>query len=147
MIFQLLKAAAISIARLIVQFIGFIQRARSRRRMRYDIRAARGITLLGEWLSPDQRAQFDAFKCFDVTGSESGKRYRIQQGVSANVHELDDAGHPVMGWCFVPAGNLVPGDVMLAQKIALETNESGALAVAQKFLAPPLPSRTVTIRS
>ena len=38
-----------------------------------------------------------------------------------------------MGWCFVPNRHLVPGDVMLAQKIALETNERGALAVANKF--------------
>ena len=141
MIFELLKVAAILIARPTVQFIRFLQRARSRRRMRYDIRAARGITLLREWLSHEQRAQFDAFECFDVTGSKSGKRYRIQHGVSANVHELDDAGHPVMGWCFVPAANLVPGDVMLVQKIALETNESGALAVAQKFPAPRSPFR------
>jgi hypothetical protein len=141
MIFDLLKMAAILIARPTVQFIRFIQLARSRRRMRYDIRAARGIALLREWLSPEQRAQFDAFKCFDVTGCKSGKRYRIQHGVSTNIHELDDGGHPVMGWCFVPAGDLVPGDVMLAQKIALETNESGALAVAQQFLEPRSPFR------
>jgi hypothetical protein len=38
-----------------------------------------------------------------------------------------------MGWCFVPRGQLVPGDVMLAQKIALETNETAALAVANRF--------------
>jgi hypothetical protein len=102
----------------------------------------RGVSLSsGNGLSHEQRAQFDAFECFDVTGSKSGKRYRIQHGVSANVHELDDAGHPILGWCFVPAGNLVPGDVMLAQKIALETNESGALSVAQQFLAPRSPFR------
>jgi hypothetical protein len=29
--------------------------------------------------------------------------------------------------------------VMLAQKIALETNERRALAVAKQFLVPPLP--------
>jgi hypothetical protein len=40
---------------------------------------------------------------------------------------------PVTGWCFVPRGPLVAGDVMLAQKIALETDESGALAVAKNF--------------
>jgi hypothetical protein len=34
----------------------------------------------------------------------------------------------------VPTGHLVAGDVMLAQKIALETNEFGALAVANTFL-------------
>jgi hypothetical protein len=33
----------------------------------------------------------------------------------------------------VPTGNLVAGDVVLAQKIALETNETGALAVANRF--------------
>jgi len=38
-----------------------------------------------------------------------------------------------VGLCFVPMGHLVPGDVMLAQKIALETNEVGALAVANRF--------------
>jgi hypothetical protein len=40
-----------------------------------------------------------------------------------------------MGWCFVPEGSLVAGDVMLAQKIALETSEYAALAVARRFLA------------
>jgi len=34
----------------------------------------------------------------------------------------------------VPLGELVSGDVMLAQKIALETNENAALAVANRFL-------------
>ena len=38
-----------------------------------------------------------------------------------------------MGYCFVPNGGLVAVDVMLAQKIALETNERAALAVANKF--------------
>jgi hypothetical protein len=44
-----------------------------------------------------------------------------------------------MGWCFVPKGSLVAGD--LAQKIALETNERAALAVANRF-AVPVPRRT-----
>jgi hypothetical protein len=50
-----------------------------------------------------------------------------------NVVELDHAGDSRLGWCFVPEGCLVAGDVLLAQKIALETNESGALAVAKRF--------------
>jgi hypothetical protein len=33
-------------------------------------------------------------------------------------------------WCFGPQGYLPVGDVMLAQKIALETNEKAALQVA-----------------
>jgi len=50
-----------------------------------------------------------------------------------NVCELDDAGLPQSGWCFVPNVHLVTGDVMLAQKIALETDERAALAVANRF--------------
>jgi hypothetical protein len=40
---------------------------------------------------------------------------------------------PAAGWYFVPKDNLVAGDVMLTQKIALETDERGALAVANNF--------------
>src|ERR1700733_2876112 len=94
---------------------------------------ARGLKLLREWLSPGQRAQFDAERYFDVIGCHSGKKYRIRYGSSANVDELDDAGVPRMGWFFVPNAYLVAGDVMLAQKIALETNERAALAVANRF--------------
>ena len=98
-----------------------------------ETRESRGITLLSEWLTIDQRAQFELEKCFEVIGCDTGKRYRILYGTAANVHELDDDGRPLMGWCFVPRGYLVPGDVMLAQKIALETNERAALAVANRF--------------
>jgi hypothetical protein len=98
-----------------------------------DVREARGITLLREWLSPMQRAQLDASKSFDVVGCDSGRRYRILYGKVTNVHEIDDAGRPVIGWCFVPSEHLVAGDVMLAQKIALETNERATLAVANRF--------------
>jgi hypothetical protein len=96
---------------------------------------ARATTLLREWLSPQQPAQFDAEGYFDVVGCDSGKRYRIHHGTSMNVHEMDDAGHPKSGWCFVPNRRLAAGDVMLAQKIALETCENSALAVAHRF--PP----------
>jgi hypothetical protein len=94
---------------------------------------ARGLRLLREWLSPEQRAQFDAGKYFDVIGSDSGKKYRIRLGTAMNIHELDDDGRSVLGWCFVPLSPLVAGDVVLAQKIAQETNERGALAVAKSF--------------
>ena len=100
----------------------------------------RGRRLLREWLSRKQREQFDAFGYFDVVGSESGKKYRIRHGTSVNVEELDLTGKPKSGWCFVPKGYLVPGDIMLAQKIALETSERAALKVANRF--PLAPSRT-----
>src|SRR5712692_8660886 len=55
---------------------------------------------------------------------------------TAGAIELDGAGCPCIGWCFAPKGYLVAGDVMLAQKIALETDERGALNVANKFFVP-----------
>jgi hypothetical protein len=121
---------------------------RERYRAIMDARKTRGITLLREWLSPMQRAQFDASKSFDVVGCDSGRRYRIHYGRVTNVHGIDDAGQPVTGWCFVPSGHLVAGDVMLAQKIALETNERATLALANRFnvkcrdeVGPPALSR------
>jgi len=96
---------------------------------------ARGRRLLRDWLSASQRRQFDANEHFDVIGCDTGKTYRIFYDRAMNVHELDEAGRPKMGWCFLPKGYLVAGDVMLAQKIALETCETGALRVAMRF--PP----------
>jgi hypothetical protein len=94
---------------------------------------ARGRRLLCEWLSDEQRAQFQQHCYFDVVGCNSGKRYRIHYGANANIHEIDPCGAVKMGWCFLPSGYLAPGDVMLAQKIALETDENAALAVANRF--------------
>jgi len=100
---------------------------------------ARGRRLLCEWLSPHQQAQFEQRRYFDVVGCDTGKRYRIHYGTAANVHEIDEAGRAGTGWCFLPSRHLVPGDVMLAQKIALETAETAALAVANRF-PPPIQS-------
>ena len=86
-----------------------------------------------EWLSQEQLAQFDANNYFEVIGSHSGKRYRICHGNGANIVELDDHARPTTGLCFVPDEHLVAGDVMLAQKIALETDERGALEKANRF--------------
>jgi hypothetical protein len=49
-----------------------------------------------------------------------------------NIDELDSGGKVVAQWCFAPQGNLAVGDVMLAQKIALETMERDALATANR---------------
>jgi|SRR6185312_4403432 len=94
---------------------------------------ARGMRLLQSWLSAEQRAQFDSEGRFEVIGSDSGTRYRIRHGTSTNVDELDRVGNVVAGWCFVPLGGMVAGDVMLAQKIGLETSERSTLAVANKL--------------
>ena len=99
-----------------------------------NTREARGLRLLRDWLSPCQREQFDAQGHFDVIGCDSGKKYRIHCGTAMNVHEIDKAGRVKLGLCFAPKGSLATGDVMLAQKIALETFERRALAVANRCL-------------
>jgi hypothetical protein len=55
--------------------------------------------------------------------------------VQQNVYEIDQGGSEVIGLCFLPEGYLVAGDVMLSQKISLETNEMAALKVARRFSA------------
>jgi hypothetical protein len=100
---------------------------------RPSTREQRGLELLREWLSQEQLAQYDAHRYFEVIGCHTGKRYRIYYGNGANIIELDDSARPKTGWCFVPRDHLVAGDVMLAQKIALETDERSALAVANNF--------------
>jgi hypothetical protein len=90
--------------------------------------------LLREWLTAEQLAQYARNQCFEVFGSKTGKRYLIQEGRQQNVFELEP---PFRGWCFVPKGSLVAGDVMLAQKIALETDEEETLKVALPFWGEP----------
>jgi hypothetical protein len=102
-------------------------------RLYEDDSEARGLKLLKEWLSPGQLAQFNADGYFDVIGSDTGKRYRIHYGSSMNVEELDNFGQPRICYCLVTDAPLAPGDVVLAQKIALETGERAALALANKF--------------
>jgi hypothetical protein len=103
---------------------------------------ARALKLLKDWLSPAQLSAYEGHKYFDVVGCDSGTAYRIHHGTQGNIEQLDAYGQPVCRWCFVPEGDLVAGDVMLAQKIALETYESGALGVANRFtvLGNPRPT-------
>lgn len=94
----------------------------------------RSLRLLRQWLSPAQRAQFAENGYFEVIGGDTGKLYRIYAGAVTNVCEVDKKGRQKFGLCFVPVGELPIGDVMLSQKIALESCESRALAVARRFV-------------
>jgi hypothetical protein len=95
---------------------------------------ARALRLMRDWLSLDQREQFDKSAYIEVIGCDSRKRYRIYHGIPPpNIYEIDDAGGLMAALCFMPHGHLAAGDIMLAQKIALETDEHRALAVANRF--------------
>lgn len=93
----------------------------------------RGMKLLLENLSPSQQQQFIRSGHFCVVGGETGRRYRICHGRQLNVHQLDNQGQPTCTWCFYPEGGLVVGDVMLAQKLALELFEKSALKKANRM--------------
>jgi hypothetical protein len=111
--------------RRIVSFVGCRLMARQR-----------GLKLLEANLTPDQLKQFLATRRFDVVGGVTGRTYRIRMAAGPmHVQELDHRGHCVRRLCFYPRGRLVDGDIMLAQKVALEAFEVEALAIANKF--PP----------
>ncbi len=95
----------------------------------------RGIEFLTQNLSPAQRQQYERHAYFDVIGGETGKRYRIHHGYQMNVEQLDQDGRRARLLCFMPRGGLPVGDIMLAQKMALELFESDTISVANGSLA------------
>ena len=95
----------------------------------------RGIQFLTQNLSPTQREQYERHGYFDVIGGETAKRYRVHHGYQMNVEQLDQNGRRTRLLCFMPRGGLPVGDIMLAQKTALELFESHAVRVATGSLA------------
>ena len=100
-------------------------RRRSRRRAR--TRTAQGASV--PLAAPAVRKR----GAFDVIGGRSGTRYRIHHGYQMNIEQLDWAGRRVRLLCFAPKGRLAIGDIMLAQKLALELYEEDAILAANKI--------------
>jgi len=96
---------------------------------------ARSLQRLRENLTSKQLEQLTREGFFEVRGGATGNRYRISRGTSMNVSQLDSKGSAIRRLCFYPEGGLAEGDVLLAQKVALELFEPDALAVANKL--PP----------
>jgi hypothetical protein len=99
----------------------------------------RGAVLLRSWLSPAQAEQWEFHRHFYVTGCDTNTCYRVRDGRMMNIDELDSRGNAIAQWCFAPEGHLAIGDVILAQKIALETMELEALAGANRYRRWVLP--------
>ena len=95
----------------------------------------RALNLLKLHLSDEQLKQFEREAAFDVIGGDTGQRYRITQGRVMNVQLLDRYGLWRTCLCFEPRGRLPIGDVLLAQKFALELFEVDALDAANKTTA------------
>ena len=93
---------------------------------------SRSHRLLVDNLSNAQRAQFLTRGSFEVTGGDTGKRYRIKRARQMNIEELDRSGRRIKQLCFLPKGDVPLGDMMLAQKLALELFETEALGIATR---------------
>lgn len=91
------------------------------------------MALLDEWLTPRQRDELKNGRRFTVIGSSTGREYTIY--ADQTLYNVRDEKNDI-DRCFVPYGGPygslpVPrGDVLLAQKLALECDEDAALAIA-----------------
>jgi hypothetical protein len=88
------------------------------------------MELLYENLSTEQRDMLRSLGYFEVIGGETGRRYRIRSAYRMNIEEIGARGTRMCLMCFSPNGRVGLGDIMLAQKLALELFEPDALAVA-----------------
>jgi hypothetical protein len=93
----------------------------------------RGVALLLANLTPQQRRQYMRDRHFNVVGGVSGTHYRLWHCFQQNVEELDQDGRRRWIWCFHPRETLVVGDVLLAQKTALELFEPEAIRIAHCY--------------
>lgn len=98
--------------------------------------AAKAEKLLREWLSPVQLEQYDRDKSFTVVGSDTGRVFRIRSAYSHGIDELGAAGDVLGTYCVVPEGAPALGDIMLAQKVMLETGEKATLKKANRAVRP-----------
>lgn len=88
--------------------------------------------LLRSWLTEKQTADLEKNGWFDVrvpSSDGSSRTYRIRRGVAGNVSLLGPDGRAVKSFCAHPDGVPSP-DVMLSQKLMLETNEDMFLRIA-----------------
>ena len=117
---------------LLAAFVGFVCATMVLCQLRERRAEKRGLRLLVENLTEEQSRQYQADGYFEAIGSVTGRRYRINHGVSRNVIELG-TDRKQAGRCFAPQGQLVAGDCMLAQKIAIENYEDEVLKKALPF--------------
>lgn len=94
---------------------------------------ARAERLLLANLTAEQRETLLGRGFFEVK-AKSGQRYKIGRSTHGNIVRLDDRGVAVARLCAQPSGVPVD-DAILAQKLALETDEAAFLRVANVHAA------------
>ena len=92
---------------------------------------AKARVLLDRALTPEQRRDLVAKGYFHVKGKRF--TYRIREGHSGNVDALDSRGRVIDRFCAHPLGRVPVYDVMLAQKLWIETDENMFLKKAAPY--------------
>lgn len=112
---------------------------------RQRVAKTKAAELLKSYLDPEQVAQYDRDETFNFVGSMGGK-YQIADGYSGNVYLMHpENGQRVASLCAHPMldvydddrrerlGSLPTPDSMLAQFLALSTNEVGFHEIANQY--------------
>ena len=92
---------------------------------------AKARVLLERALTPQQRRDLYARRYFYVKGRRF--TYRIREGHSGNVDALDSSGRVISRYCAHPLGRVPVYDMMLAQKLWIETDEKMFLDKAAPY--------------
>ena len=92
---------------------------------------AKARALLDRALTPEQRRDLLNKGYFYVKGKRF--TYRIREGHSGNVDALDPRGRVIDRFCAHPLGRVPVYDVMLAQKLWIETDENMFLKKAAPY--------------
>lgn len=91
---------------------------------------SRAEALLVSSLNPEQAAEFIKQRQFTLHSRDGKRTYIITYGIAGNVFEVE-RGRAIASYCIHPTG--VPTeDVMLAQKLMLETDEESFLKIANR---------------
>lgn len=88
-----------------------------------DGAAERAMALLHSCLNDEQRDMLRTRKKFRIV-SNLLNIFEIRLFKTHNIYKLDLNGQAVENWCVLPKGDLALGDVLLAQKVWLETDEA-----------------------
>lgn len=124
------------------QAVAEVQRSADELRRSRVVANGRALQLLSELLDEAQQASYRLDGFFEIMGSE-GTLYRVRRGTSGNVEWIKPDGtvggklcaHPTMREQWLPTE-----DVVIAQMLALTTDERAWLAVANLHAGqrPPL---------
>jgi len=116
-----------------------------KKRREARLAVVRAKALLHRHLTKQQRWELRAKKAFTVQGSD-GNTYLITEGTANNVKRVKN-GRPDFSLCVVSDYNLPVYDLMLAQKLLLETNAPHFVSLANIFdlAGRPLPTANLEL--